>query len=363
MNMTVFYGPVEEFEKIIPKEETNTLSLIVKEIDLLHQGIRLENFEAFHSLIVYSDEYSGVKDHFIEGFINNIFEYKKTYRFEEVYLHNPPKRIVEQLKNSNLNISLSNKEFEYKKMTRNSLASIKYKFDSEVFGQETAKNEILQTLYPLINGGKQKPVVLMLYGPAGVGKTETAKLMNKILYGNKQDMFRIQLSMFHNDTFSSYLFGDRTNSFAKDLNDRETNLILLDEFDKANPIFYSAFYQMFDEGRFVDKYYDVKLDNAIILCTSNYQNTREIEERLGSAIYSRFDNFVKYFPLSTEAKKEIMQRSYEIELRKFNKEDREFLEKEGILEKMTPVLDQLHNAREIHKFLKRLLSFPLIKRI
>ncbi|MBL4966864.1 hypothetical protein [Bacillus halotolerans] len=56
-------------------------------------------------------------------------------------------------------------------------------------------NEILQTLYPLINGGKQKPVVLMLYGPAGVGKTETAKLMNK-----KQDMFRIQLSMFHNDT-------------------------------------------------------------------------------------------------------------------------------------------------------------------
>ena len=99
MNMTVFYGPVEEFEKIIPKEETHTLSLIVKEIDLFHQGIRLENFEAFHSLIVYSDEYSGVKDHFIEGFIKNIFEYKKTYRFEEVYLHNPPKRIVEQLKN------------------------------------------------------------------------------------------------------------------------------------------------------------------------------------------------------------------------------------------------------------------------
>lgn len=58
-----------------------------------------------------------------------------------------------------------------------------------------------------------------------------------------------------------------------------------------------------------------------------------------------------------------MQRSYESELGNFNKEDREFLEKEGILEEMTPVLDQLHNAREIHKFLKRLLSFPLIERI
>ncbi|MGX4768141.1 DUF6414 family protein [Bacillus mojavensis] len=97
--------------------------------------------------------------------------------------------------------------------------------------------------------------------------------------------------------------------------------------------------------------------------SNDLENTREIEERLGSAIYSRFDNFVKYLPLSTEAKKEIMQRSYESELENFNKEDREFLEKEGILEKMTPVLDQLHNAREIHKFLKRLLSFPLIERI
>ena len=41
-------------------------------------------------------------------------------------------------------------------------------------------------------------------------------------------------------------------SFAKDLLARDSNVILLDEFDKANSIFHSAFYQLFDEGIFED---------------------------------------------------------------------------------------------------------------
>ena len=32
---------------------------------------------------------------------------------------------------------------------------------------------------------------------------------------------------------------------------RESNVILIDEFDKVNPAFYNAFYELFDEGRYV----------------------------------------------------------------------------------------------------------------
>ena len=36
-------------------------------------------------------------------------------------------------------------------------------------------------------------------------------------------------------------------------------MLLLDEFDKPHPVFHSAFYQMFDEGHYMDKNYDVDL--------------------------------------------------------------------------------------------------------
>ena len=90
-------------------------------------------------------------------------------------------------------------------------------------------------------------MVLMFYGPSGVGKTETAKFISKAL-GEK--IFRKQFSMFHSEEFSDYLFGENHSRpcFAKDLLERESNVILLDEFDKPAPVFHSVFYQLFDEG-------------------------------------------------------------------------------------------------------------------
>ncbi|WP_223805854.1 AAA family ATPase [Ornithinibacillus gellani] len=71
-----------------------------------------------------------------------------------------------------------------------------------------------------------------------------------------------------------YLFGETHNakSCALGLLEREINIILLDEFDKTFDTVYSAFYQMFDEGIFKDRNFNVNLEDAIIICTSNYSN-------------------------------------------------------------------------------------------
>lgn len=61
-----------------------------------------------------------------------------------------------------------------------------------------------------------------------------------------------------------YLVHITKKSFAKDLLDRESNIILLDEFDKANPVFHSAFYQLFDEGKYEDQNYYVKLEKSYV---------------------------------------------------------------------------------------------------
>jgi ATP-dependent Clp protease ATP-binding subunit ClpA len=360
MKFIVFNGPLEEFEKFIPKENTKSLTPLVTIMDLMLRGNEA-NLTWFESLIVYSDEYSGVKEHFIEGFTNYIFLYAESLAFEQVFLHNPPKKIVEQLETQKSDITLEIKNYSYKNLTVKRISKIKEKFDSVVFGQEHVKNEILQTLYPLSNGRKNKPKVIMLYGPPGVGKTETAKLINEILNGKK--LFRKQLSMFHNDNIYSYIFGDKVFSLSKDLIERETNVLLLDEFDKAHPLFYSAFYEMFDEGVFEDKYYKLQLDNTIILCTSNYKSENEIRERLGAALFSRFDNVIQYKELSETAKIKILEKTYNEVFMKFRKDEQELLITLDILDKMKKVIYQYENAREIQKSLLKVLAYPLVEKL
>lgn len=68
---------------------------------------------------------------------------------------------------------------------------------------------------------------------------------------------------------------------ARELIRRNSNVILLDEFDKVSPSFYNAFYQMFDEGTFVDANYSVDVSKCIIICTTNYRTEEEAENIWG----------------------------------------------------------------------------------
>ena len=45
----------------------------------------------------------------------------------------------------------------------------------------------------------------------------------------------------------------------RDLLGRESNAVLLDEFEKVNHSLYNVFYQQFDEGLFIDTNYKVNI--------------------------------------------------------------------------------------------------------
>lgn len=61
---------------------------------------------------------------------------------------------------------------------------------------------------------------------------------------------------------------------------RESNVILIDEFDKVHSNFYNAFYELFDEGIFVDTNYRVDLRHTIIILTGNFESEEDIKGRL-----------------------------------------------------------------------------------
>jgi ATP-dependent Clp protease ATP-binding subunit ClpA len=195
-----------------------------------------------------------------------------------------------------------------------------------------------------------------------VGKTETAQFVNDLLGGT---LLRKQFSMFHNDKFASYLFGGTHSeaSFARDLLDRESGVILIDEFDKANVVFHSAFYQLFDGGVFEDKNYTVQLGPSLIVCTSNYRSENEIREALGDALYSRFDALIRFEPLSQEEIRQVIDRLLDDRLSKLAEDERARLDVEQLTAILYPLANKSGNVRKLGKTVDGVISLILVRAI
>lgn len=366
----IFYGSNRAFLEECPTSFRN-LTDVVAEVDdnsknmILHipaveketqevekkPKIKIENF------VINSDEYSGVREHVIINFANFI----ANMDIENMYIQNHPLQISEQLHRLyDLQNIIKVVRQPYSKITKAVIQKFNKEYDDKIIGQEKAKGEVLQSLYPLMNDKQKKPAVVLFYGDTGIGKTETANYLSELLNGK---LMRKQFSMYQNNNFATYLFGGTNNegSFAKDLLDRDSNVILLDEFDKANPVFHSAFYQLFDEGVYEDKNYKVNLDYAIIICTSNYKTKGEIIEHLGSAIYNRFDAVIHFQNLSVDAKTKITEMTINEISASFKEDDIEI--EQSILEKLKKQAIACTNVREIKRLIKGTFSLYAIRKL
>ncbi len=233
---------------------------------------------------------------------------------------------------------------EYKDLNRDFLKEVYTNLENDILGQELCKKQIISGLYRLITKETDKPVVLMLYGPSGVGKTETAKSISKTLGG---ELLRIQFSMMQTAEAYNYVFGAEHSkgSFARDMMGRESNVILIDEFDKVNPNFYNAFYELFDEGRYVDSNYEVELKKTVFICTCNFMSEEEIKKVLGPAMYSRIGCCIEYSDLSKEQKAQIIDAWYDKILSRLKENEKQIIGDTNILEWFKENADRYDNIR------------------
>ena len=364
-NVTIFYGSRSEFEKIKPSSDFRSLTDMVMEIDTDSRSFiielpdkpipekkkpRVENF------VVGSDEYAGVREHVILNFANFLAKMEVV----NLYLQNPPLSISTQITNLYPQTKIISQQ--YKTFSKADLLELHKSYRSHIKGQDAVCEKLLQALFPLASGSQTKPTVILFYGDTGLGKTETAQCIANIL---NERLFRKQFSMFQNNQFATYLFGGAhyERSFAKDLLDRESNVILLDEFDKANPVFHSAFYQLFDGGIYEDQNYSLELNKSIIICTSNYKSEDDIKSHLGNAIFSRFDAIIHFSSLAPEAKREIANMKYDEKIQHYSVNDQEILRHADLRERLVCYSEQCSNAREISRLIDQTFSLLLINEL
>jgi len=306
-------------------------------------GVResaLYNMIQVDNCVVRADDYASVLEHVLSNFVNIV---TLNHNIGTLYLHNPPKRVKDSLASA-YGESIQYKTAEYPNISRDVLKRVFDNLNGDLEGQESCKKQIVSGMYRLVTESSEKPVVLMLYGPSGVGKTESAKSISKTMGG---ELLRIQFSMMQTTEAFNYIFGSEhsKSSFAKDMMARESNVVLIDEFDKVNPAFYNAFYELFDEGRYVDTNYEVNLRQTIFLCTCNYHSENEIKQILGPAMFSRIGCCIEYDELTAEQKNNIISRWYDSILQKLQPDEREVIQNSDILDWFQKNVERFDNIR------------------
>ncbi len=354
--VTIFYGPRSEFNKVV-EGKTAPDEVTVKFLDsirLYNEKIRASTLatrsvefnpeRGVDNCVVGADDFGSVTSHVIPNF-SGILE-ESYQHIGNLFVNNPPRRVLESIKASQAAGSIEEIAYDYGQVKKGDLRRICGALRKDVLGQEQSKTALIGELYKLAVMGNEKPSSVLLYGPSGVGKTETAQALSKALGGN---LLRVQFSMMQTEEAYNYLFGAEHSkaSFARDLLGRESNVVLIDEIDKVSPRLYNMFYQLFDEGRYVDTNYDVDMRGSLFLLTSNYSSEAEARRAMGPAMFSRINASVGFTDLGPGEKSEIVKRRYNKVLSCLDEEDQAVIESSEILRWFLGHVDRYNNMRTL----------------
>jgi len=150
-----------------------------------------------------------------------------------------------------------------------------------VLGQDHAIKQIADVLRGAKVGIKKDegPIgVFMLIGTSGVGKTELARAVADMLFGDERFMVTLNMTEYQNEYNTSRLIGadpglvgyGEGGSLSEPVRRRPYCVVLLDEIEKANSSVIDLFMQVFDRGMLQDAdRRNIDFSNTIIFMTSN----------------------------------------------------------------------------------------------
>lgn len=172
----------------------------------------------------------------------------------------------------------------------------------------------------------KRPIASFLFlGPTGVGKTELAKSVSQVYFGDEDYLIRLDMSEYQTADSVRKMIGDVDGTLGyltEAVRKKPFALVLLDEIEKANPDILNLFLQLLDDGRLTDgQGRTISFTESIIIATSNIGAVaiqdgikaqtplaiikqdlidNQLNRYLRPELINRFDGIIVFKPLSEE---------------------------------------------------------------
>jgi len=231
--------------------------------------------------------------------------------------------------------------------------------------------------------------VFLFVGPTGVGKTELARAISAGLFGSENRLIRLDMSEYSHDWAVSRLVGPMPGFVGSTepetwLTTRVAQMpecvVLLDEIEKAHPVVWNTFLQVFDAGRLTDsRGTTADFSSTIIVMTSNLgaaaasapalgfgngqadaNRARDkiigvVKERMAPELINRIDELVVFDALGREAIEEIAESELNRVCLRLAEAGWELSYDSGVVEHLAATgYDSAYGARHLQRNIERL---------